>query len=45
MNFFGFVTSLEDPTITPKTMRLFAKNVPVTASLENYTKAVVTRFT
>jgi len=44
IDLFGFVTSWDDPSITPNTIRLFAKNVPVTASLENYTDAVVARF-
>ena len=41
IDLFGFVTLWDDPSITPNTIRLFAKNVPVTASLENYTDAVV----
>ncbi len=44
MDLFCFVTSWDDPSITPNTIRLFAKNVPVTASLKNYTDAVVARF-
>ncbi len=41
INLFWFVTSWDDPSITPNTIRLFPKNVPVTASLKNYTDAVV----
>jgi hypothetical protein len=41
INLFWFVTSWDDPSITPNTIRLFAKNVLVMASLKNYTNAVV----
>ncbi len=44
IDLFGFVISWDDPSITPNTIRLFAKKVPVTAFLENYTKAVISRF-
>jgi hypothetical protein len=44
MDLFRFVTSWEDPSITPNIMRLFVKKVPVTASLKNYTKAAISRF-
>ncbi len=44
IDLFQFVTLWDDPFITPNMIRLFAKNVPVTASLEHYTNAVVTRF-
>jgi hypothetical protein len=41
INLFWFITSWDDPSITPNTIRLFGKNVPVTASLKNYTDAVI----
>ncbi len=44
INLFWFVTSWDDPSITPNMIRLFTKNVPVTASLKNYTNAVVAQF-
>ena len=44
IDLFGFVISWDDPSITPNTIRLFAKKVPVTASLGNYTEAVISRF-
>jgi len=44
IDLFRFVTSWDDPSITPNTVRLFAKKVPVTASLENYTDAIINRF-
>ncbi len=44
IDLFWFVTSWDDPSITPNTIRLFAKNVPVMTSLESYTDALVTRF-
>ncbi len=44
IDFFGFVMSWDDPSITPNTIRRFAKKVTVTASLGNYTAAVISRF-
>ena len=44
IDLFGFVMSWDDPSITPNTIRLFAKKVPVTASLGNYTESVISRF-
>jgi len=44
IDLFGFVIYWDDPSITPNTIRLFAKKVPVTASLGNYTEAVIYRF-
>ena len=44
IDLFGFVNSWDDPSITPNTIRLFAKKVPVTASLGNYTEAIISRF-
>jgi hypothetical protein len=44
IDLFRFVTSWDDPSITPNTVRLFAKKVPVTASLENYIDAIINRF-
>ncbi len=41
----GFVTSWEGPSSILIIMRLFAKKIPVTAYLENYTEAVISRFT
>jgi hypothetical protein len=43
IDLFGFVISWDDPSITPNTIRLFAKKVPVTASLGNYTEVVISR--
>ncbi len=43
-NLFPFVSSWDHPTILPNTTRLFAKMVPVTASLKNYTKADISRY-
>ncbi len=40
IDLFGSVT-WEDPSILPNTMRLFAKKVPMNASLKNYTKIVI----
>jgi hypothetical protein len=45
MDLFRLVTSWEDRSITPSTMRHCAKKVPVTESLENYTETVISRFT
>jgi hypothetical protein len=41
INLFQFVTSWDDPSITPNMIRLFGKKVPVTASLKIYTDAIV----
>jgi hypothetical protein len=41
LDLFQCITSWDNPSMTPNTVRLFAKKVPVMASLENYTNVIV----
>ena len=44
IDLFGSFMSWDHPSISPNTIRRFAKKVPVTASLGNHTEAVISRF-